>query len=747
MQNSSEFQYIAIDTIHESATNPRRTFDECKLGELAESIRTNGLIQPITVRPNSQGFEIVAGARRFRAAQLAELFSLPARIVDINDAQALEWQLVENSQRVDVHPYEEAQGFQRLLDMPGYDVATLVEKSGKSAAHVYARLSLLQLVPSIAEAFSAERITASHANLLARLPQEAQATAYEQCWRKDWQDKEPHLLPAKHLSAWIQTNLYLSLAEAPFDKDDPTLNPPAGACVTCPRRSGFNTSLFADVQGDQCLDAPCFHTKVNAHIDREVAARPELVQIENAYRAPKEQRPGAVRSGTYREIDTTHQNPDAEPVAVCESAKPAIIVYGKRVGTTLTVCTDNDCPIHDPRGAAKAAEHPAPVMPPAPPAETEEEAEARKQQHEEQRKAHEAEQERRAEEFKQQQERQEQEYEAAQAERDEQRKARQATFERIIAAAPASFTASQLRVVLRAIVNLDPYTFADDLAEDIAAENENEQRSAEELLLATIDATADEKLTSTYAPPEKAATRCWTISPPLSFPALQPKATHPPPWSRQAPAASRLGLDTRNRSPKSWAPSPRKLLPSSSAQIAAPPTGAGSVVPQASPTVSRSTATRAASTRSPIFAVLPEQSSPKLTPSVSDCSRSSKQQKLNTPLCVSASQPAPSAGTPRPSRSHASVRRRTTMDGQQPQIWPSASPPSLKAGPSPTSPPSSAANTFPATPAAPAKPPTFAAHFPKPLVGQLEKTRGRIPFEFSPSPLSALLTRSIQSAC
>ncbi len=195
MQNSSEFQYIAIDTIHESVTNPRRTFDECKLGELAESIRTNGLIQPITVRPNSHGFEIVAGARRFRAAQLAELFSLPARIVDITDAQALEWQLVENSQRVDVHPYEEAQGFQRLLDMPGYDVATLVEKSGKSAAHVYARLSLLQLTPAIAEAFSAERITASHANLLARLPQEAQANAYEQCWRKDWQDKEPHLLP------------------------------------------------------------------------------------------------------------------------------------------------------------------------------------------------------------------------------------------------------------------------------------------------------------------------------------------------------------------------------------------------------------------------------------------------------------------------------------------------------------------------------------------------------------------------
>ena len=97
MQDSSAFQFLAMDTIHESTTNPRRTFDEAKLCELAESIKHNGLIQPITVRPNNQGFEIVAGARRYRAAQLAELFSVPARIVEIDDAKALEWQLVELS--------------------------------------------------------------------------------------------------------------------------------------------------------------------------------------------------------------------------------------------------------------------------------------------------------------------------------------------------------------------------------------------------------------------------------------------------------------------------------------------------------------------------------------------------------------------------------------------------------------------------------------------------------------------------
>ncbi len=81
--------------------------------------------------------------------------------MDVTETQALEFQLVENSQRVDVHPYEEAQGFQRLLDLAGYDVPALVEKCGKSASHVYARLSLLQLVPVVVEAFTEERITAS----------------------------------------------------------------------------------------------------------------------------------------------------------------------------------------------------------------------------------------------------------------------------------------------------------------------------------------------------------------------------------------------------------------------------------------------------------------------------------------------------------------------------------------------------------------------------------------------------------
>ena len=312
----------------------------------------------------------------------------------------------------------------------------------------------------------------------------------------DWQDKEPHLLPAKHLAAWIQANLYLSLADAPFDREDPTLNPAAGACVTCPRRSGYNTALFADVVSDQCLDSNCYHSKVEAFLDREIAAHPGLVQIENGWRNPKEQRPGAVQRGHVRELENLIDNPDAEPVMPCEAAKPAIVVYGKQLGRKLTVCTDKHCPVHDPQAAAEAAAHPGPTMRPPQTTETEEEAAEREAKFERQRAEYEEERQGREEERKKQFEREQAEIEAGRNRRAEILKTRHATFERILDNAPPNLSAAQLRVLLRAFVNIDPYTFADDLAEDIAGDNVNEQRSAEETLLATIDATRDDKLTS-----------------------------------------------------------------------------------------------------------------------------------------------------------------------------------------------------------------------------------------------------------
>src|SRR5215217_9463763 len=103
-------QSIPIGQLQESPTNPRRTFSEDALYELADSIRAlGGLVQPIVVRPlDIDAYEVVAGARRFRAAKLAGLDALDARVMELTDEQAIEVQLVENAQRADVHPYEEA---------------------------------------------------------------------------------------------------------------------------------------------------------------------------------------------------------------------------------------------------------------------------------------------------------------------------------------------------------------------------------------------------------------------------------------------------------------------------------------------------------------------------------------------------------------------------------------------------------------------------------------------------------------
>jgi ParB family chromosome partitioning protein len=133
------------------------------------------------------------------------------------------------------------------------------------------------------------------------------------------------------------------------------------------------------------------------------------VQIENGHRSPKAQRPGAIRQGQFREIETVIENPDAEPALPCPHTKSAIIVFGKHVGKTLTVCTDPDCPVHDPRAAARQAASPAPVISPVTESETEAEAEAPEAEHEQHGTEHEEEQQRRSVECKQQFERQQQE--------------------------------------------------------------------------------------------------------------------------------------------------------------------------------------------------------------------------------------------------------------------------------------------------------------------------------------------------
>ncbi len=160
---------IPLGFIHPNPRNPRTTFAQDDLDELATSIRSHGLVQPIVVRSvegRSNYYEIIAGERRWRAAQKAGLHDVPVTILDVSDQQALELAIVENVQRADLNPVEEALGYNALIEEFGYTQADLGSKIGKSRVHVTNTLRLLSLPDGVIEHVRSGALSAGHARAL-----------------------------------------------------------------------------------------------------------------------------------------------------------------------------------------------------------------------------------------------------------------------------------------------------------------------------------------------------------------------------------------------------------------------------------------------------------------------------------------------------------------------------------------------------------------------------------------------------
>lgn len=260
-------QYIPLASITPSKTNPRRVFDQAKLADLAASIKEHGVLEPILVRhlPGSRvtdaKFEIVAGERRFRAATIANLPEVPAIVRTLNDEQTLEIQVIENVQRDDLHPLEEAQGYGDLVKLFKHSVDDIAAKVGKSAAYVAARMKLLELAPAVQNMFRDGAITPSIALIIARIPVKAlHAQAAKEIVNGRWRNSE--CMSTAGAREHVQQNYMLDLKEARFDAKDATLNAPAGACGDCPKRTGNQAALFSDItRGDLCTDPACFRAK------------------------------------------------------------------------------------------------------------------------------------------------------------------------------------------------------------------------------------------------------------------------------------------------------------------------------------------------------------------------------------------------------------------------------------------------------------------------------------------------------
>lgn len=263
-----------VELCFPSPTNPRKSFPEAELLELADSIKQLGVMQPILVRPlpaeikarmapaaDQAELEIVAGERRWRASRLAGLPDVPILLRHLDDRTVICMQVVENLQREGLNAIDEAEGFGQLQaqGMSTQDIATQV---GKSKAYIYAKLKLLALCEEGRAALREKKITESVALLIARVPlADLQRKALAKVTELD-HNGDP--MSYREAARYIQRDFTHRLARAPFDLFDKTLNPAGTNCNDCPNRLG-NQPDTAEELADVCTDNACYRAKVEAH--------------------------------------------------------------------------------------------------------------------------------------------------------------------------------------------------------------------------------------------------------------------------------------------------------------------------------------------------------------------------------------------------------------------------------------------------------------------------------------------------
>lgn len=249
----------------------RKRFDQVKLTELAASIKAMGVAQPILIRPvtptaeQPEEFEIVAGERRYRASIIAGMSTIPAMCRKLSDVDAAKIRILENLQREDPHPIEEAEGFQMLMLQHGYSADQLAEEVHRSRAYVYGRLKLCALTLEVRDQVLDGKVDASTALLVARIPVPAlQVRAMAEIL--EGFNNQP--MSYRDALKFTQEHYMLDLQKADFDRADANLLAKAGACSKCPKRAGNQPEVFVDVSADVCTDPDCFKEKKAAHVER-----------------------------------------------------------------------------------------------------------------------------------------------------------------------------------------------------------------------------------------------------------------------------------------------------------------------------------------------------------------------------------------------------------------------------------------------------------------------------------------------
>ncbi len=197
-QEEKSSLYLPISQVESCASQPRKQFDPDALADLADSIREHGIIQPLTVRKLQSGYyQIIAGERRWRAARMAGLSQVPAIVIEADDRKAMELAMIENLQREDLNPIEEAEGYQVLMDTYNMTQEEAAGRVGKSRSAVANALRLLKLCPPVRAMVEDGRLSSGHARALLTLSAEVQEKTADTILKNDLSVRQTELLVKK----------------------------------------------------------------------------------------------------------------------------------------------------------------------------------------------------------------------------------------------------------------------------------------------------------------------------------------------------------------------------------------------------------------------------------------------------------------------------------------------------------------------------------------------------------------------
>lgn len=377
------FAQIAIADIQPSAfevqARRRSHFNDVELDELAASIKSKGLIQPIVVRPwsarpveTSKGtdyeptYEIVCGERRYLASKRAGVEKIDALVRELSDIDALEILSIENLQRKDLDPIDEAFGYKCLLETGKYTVHDLSIKLGRTEKYIRQRIRLNELLPEILEQVSKGWLPLGHAMEIAKYPAETQREIHKEeiAWSDKWGNNPDawEILKLADFKDELKREISLKLTDAGFDLEDASLHPEGLSCTGCSQRTGFEPLLFEEElkDGDSCLNRTCFNAKVLVQLTRSREAI--AATLPNPKGLPVGDLVKEVPLVTDKYWSYGDENPFGKEKVLenqklyarkeCDKSKAALVVKGDKKGQQVYICGNpSKCSKHKEKSA------------------------------------------------------------------------------------------------------------------------------------------------------------------------------------------------------------------------------------------------------------------------------------------------------------------------------------------------------------------------------------------------------------